>query len=301
MTEPAEQYDGRQEELLSLAAAVSSRKVTELLWTRAQLERVMPLEPLPSTDIVQSVQTGFTVALLRHIDDPESGSPSDYRQSAYDMLDDSMLEQYLISVNHEPNELMMALMRSQVTTQVDAMFDTVGEEMDLGELLQREVAAAREVAAERGVAAEQVFATDELFEEMTRHMYSPQSYVEEQWNFFEQSTQALKTQLMQESDDAAYTSELETRVALAQKATRVFIREGIRRFWGEETLREMDAQHIGELVVVEDAKVSDSPHLTKMQSHADRFAVACMERGWDPNQLSTAQYQQVVAAVDEMN
>lgn len=306
---------------LSLAASIVQRQIDENAWQRTILAETVPVQPTLPVEVARSVQTGVTVAMLKALENPEAMPDSD--EIARTIIDENTLKNILLSTNEEPTDENMALVRAIIYGQIKNSMEHFSSDEKARARLGRLLQSADVVATQHEVIVPEVFADDELYSECMRTMYTPEAFAEETAESLEKLNQEFVLSTLSVAADAMLQMEvangeisteeyeqlkqdyineiLQDEDALAdinvqisvvrQGALRV-ISKSIERFWGAQSLTE-NSGILGSLATRFASSGELSGGLLRQQKYNDIVVTVCMEKGWDPDELTVDQMRYI--------
>ena len=308
-------------QVLELATSIAQRSIQEQTWTRSVLGETIPMPPSLPIELMQSIQTGTTVAMLEILENPNI--TLDVPSRIRNLLDDQAMAYILHICDEEVSQENINSVREQLTVLAEASMSAVANDDRSKQKFKEYLETAKFVASKYSVSVAEVYAEEALYEECTRIVHTPQSYAEEvlemtnklNHNFLQAMVKDLVEamleaeiargeitaeeataqrdeiirEFMQEEESLA---DINKSLSVLQQAGHKLIVRGIERFWGKQTLEE-SGTWLNELTDGVDDEVPLSDGLRKQQRFNDIVATLCMEKGWDPNNLTVDQMRYI--------
>lgn len=309
------------EQTLALAASMAERGMREEAWERSLLVGSIPLPPIPPTEIQKSIKMGVTVAMLKMLENPDT--PINMVDTMHSVFDDTTLADLVRSYNEEPTEENKLTTRSLIDAQIRAVQEHVIHDQSIQERMKNQLQAAALVAHNHSKDINEVFASDDLYAECMRTMYTPESYAQEVMSMIEKTNQEFiltyvenivaselqagidsgeissedyeleKAEIMEMvREDQETMVELDQLVETIRQAYEKVMTRGIERFWGESDVHNTSTI-LGRLAIQPAEEVTLSAGMLRLQSYNDIVATVCMEKGWDPNNLTVEQMRYI--------
>lgn len=310
-------HEGDPTMVLALASSIAMRNVQEQSRQHSILAETIPLPPQPPAEVLQSIQTGATVAMLESLENPER--EIDILARTKTIIDDNTIIDLLRSGNEEPSRENIETTRLTIDVQIKTMWEHFASDHDAQQEMKDLLEAAQNVADRHAVPVYDVFSDDSLYAEYIRTKSTPQEYAEG----FAVATEKLDQEyglalidslavalLQAEMDNGEITeeeyaeeirvikqglrrdeemlSELNASLFALRQASYKLLLEEVGRFWGKQAVDELSL-FLGQLAAkaVGDAPLSSS--MREQQQYNDIVATLCMEKEWDPKSLTIEQ------------
>jgi hypothetical protein len=317
-------HDLGPDEILSLASSIADRDIRESQWRLSILAETVPIPLGQPVEVQRSIQTGTTVAILRRLDNPSK--PIDFADIMRTTIDDNALADMIRSSDNEPTAENIAKFRASIEAQMDATRKHFSDDQDNQENTKKLLAAAQSIAKSHSVSIHEVFASDELYAECVRAIDTPEEYAQKalagiekinqdfMMTTLENAADALlqedmangelrpedyeseKAELIREiQEDSEAMADIEDSLASVRQATKKVVAKGIERFWGTSA-PETTQIILGQLAIDQMQRLPLSRDFATIQKRNDVVITLCIEKGWDPKNLTVEQAKYINAS-----
>jgi hypothetical protein len=322
---PFPSYEGDPSSVLALATSMAEREIQEIAWRQSILAETVPMPPQPPVEVVRSIQIGAMAAMLESLENPDAVIDPVALSRA--LIDDEALVNVIRSVNEEPTEENMSMLRDTAEGQAKTLWEHFATDESLQQNMKRQVEAAQAVADRHSVPIHDVFDRDDLFVELITTRHTLETFVEEgvesvakmdqdfgmaavesmvgvilqqEINSGEISAEEAaeeKNELMLEIlADETTMADLNASMAVVRQAGQRLVARGVERFWGREALDDRSTALLGRLAATGASEVPLSDTFLRLQRHNDIVATICMQNEWDPRNLTVEQTRTINAS-----